>query len=76
VHWLGLVSNPTALLQASDLFLLATVGEAFGLVLPEAMACGVPVIGARAGAIPEVGKRRRNRIAGEATRSRFAGRWD
>jgi len=32
------------------------VGEAFGLVLPEAMACGVPVIGARAGAIPEVVK--------------------
>lgn len=56
VHWLGLVSNPTSLLQASDLFLLATVGEAFGLVLPEAMACGVPVIGARAGAIPEVVK--------------------
>lgn len=56
VHWLGLVSNPTQLLQASDLFLLATVGEAFGLVLPEAMACGVPVVGARAGAIPEVVK--------------------
>jgi len=56
VHWLGLVANPTALLQASDLFLLATVGEAFGLVLPEAMACGVPVIGACAGAIPEVVK--------------------
>jgi glycosyltransferase involved in cell wall biosynthesis len=56
VHWLGLVSNPTQLLQASDLFLLATVGEAFGLVLPEAMACGVPVVGARGGAIPEVVK--------------------
>jgi glycosyltransferase involved in cell wall biosynthesis len=54
VHWLGLVSNPVPLLQASDLFLLATVGEAFGLVLPEAMACGVPVVGACAGAIPEV----------------------
>jgi glycosyltransferase involved in cell wall biosynthesis len=56
VHWLGLVSNPVPLLQASDLFLLATVGEAFGLVLPEAMACGVPVVGAYAGAIPEVVK--------------------
>lgn len=53
-HWLGLVRDPTSLLQASDLFLLATVGEAFGLVLAESMACGVPVVGSRAGAIPEV----------------------
>jgi glycosyltransferase involved in cell wall biosynthesis len=56
VHWLGLVSDPLSLFQASDLFLLATVGEAFGLVLAEAMACGVPVVGSRAGAIPEVVK--------------------
>ena len=56
VHWLGLVPDPTELLQASDVFLLATVGEAFGLVLAESMACGVPVVGANAGAIPEVVK--------------------
>lgn len=56
VHWLGLVADPMSLLQASDLFLLATVGEAFGLVLAEAMACGVAVVGSRAGAIPEVVK--------------------
>ncbi len=54
VHWLGLVPDPVNLLQASDLFLLATVGEAFGLALAEAMACGVPIVGSRAGAIPEV----------------------
>jgi glycosyltransferase involved in cell wall biosynthesis len=54
IHWLGLVPDPLSLLQASDMFLLATVGEAFGLVLAEAMACGVPVVGSRAGAIPEV----------------------
>ncbi|HEX3279722.1 MAG TPA: glycosyltransferase family 4 protein [Pyrinomonadaceae bacterium] len=56
VHWLGLVPDPLSLLQASDLFLLATMGEAFGLALAEAMACGVPVVGSRAGAIPEVVK--------------------
>lgn len=56
VHWLGLVPDPVSVLQASDLFLLATVGEAFGLALAEAMACGVPVVGSRAGAIPEVVK--------------------
>ncbi len=53
-HWLGLVPDPTRLLQASDLFILATSGEAFGLVLTEAMACGVPVVGSRSGGIPEV----------------------
>ena len=53
-HWLGLVPDPLELLQSSDIFLLATVGEAFGLVLAESMACGVPVVGSRAGAIPEV----------------------
>jgi glycosyltransferase involved in cell wall biosynthesis len=54
VHWLGLLQDPLSLMQASDLFLLATVGEAFGLVMAEAMACGAPVVGSRAGAIPEV----------------------
>ena len=54
VHWLGLLPDPVSVLQASDIFLLATVGEAFGLALAEAMACGVPVVASRAGAIPEV----------------------
>jgi glycosyltransferase involved in cell wall biosynthesis len=54
VHWLGYCTDPTTLLQASDVFILPSVGEAFGLVLPEAMACGVPVVGSRSGAIPEL----------------------
>lgn len=33
---------------------LPAVGEAFGLVLAEALACGTPVVGAREGGIPEV----------------------
>jgi glycosyltransferase involved in cell wall biosynthesis len=54
IHWLGNVADPKPLLQASDLFLLASTGEAFGLVLTEAMACGVPVVGTRSGSLPEV----------------------
>jgi len=54
VHWLGNVADPKTLLQASDIFLLASVGEAFGLVLAEAMACGVPIVGTRSGSLTEV----------------------
>jgi glycosyltransferase involved in cell wall biosynthesis len=54
IHWLGNVAEPKTLLQASDIFLLASVGEAFGLVLAEAMACGVPVVGSRSGSLIEV----------------------
>lgn len=53
-HWLGNWPDPVSLLQASDIFILSSVGEAFGLVLAEAMACGTPVVGSRSGAIPEV----------------------
>jgi glycosyltransferase involved in cell wall biosynthesis len=34
-------------------FLLASVGEAGGFVLSEAMGCGVPIIGSRSGVIGE-----------------------
>jgi glycosyltransferase involved in cell wall biosynthesis len=54
IHWLGDVADPRSLLQASDIFVLASVGEAFGLVLTEAMSCGVPVVGSDSGSLPEV----------------------
>lgn len=53
IHWLGFVSNPTNLIQASDVFLLASVAEAGAFVLSEAMGCGVPIVGSRSGVIGE-----------------------
>lgn len=54
IHWLGHLENPLPLFQASDIFTLASVGEACANVLAEAMACGVPCVGSRCGGIGEV----------------------
>lgn len=54
VLFLGKQENIEEILSFSDLKLLLSEKESFGLVLLEAMACGVPCIGTNIGGIPEV----------------------
>ena len=62
IRWLGYVAEDDLpdLYRASDLFVLCTREdlaasevEGFGLVFLEAQACGTPVVGVRAGGIPD-----------------------
>jgi glycosyltransferase involved in cell wall biosynthesis len=53
IHWLGFCRDPVELMQSSDVFLLASVAEAGGFVLSEAMGCGLPIVGSRSGVICE-----------------------
>ena len=54
VLFLGKQESLSELYAISDLMLLLSEKESFGLVLLEAMACGVPCIGTNVGGIPEV----------------------
>ena len=53
VKMLGQVWNMPDLMDAADIFILTSVSEGMGRVLPEAMAKGLPIIATRVGGIPE-----------------------
>jgi N-acetyl-alpha-D-glucosaminyl L-malate synthase BshA len=54
VHAVGAQEEVLPLLSVSDVFLLPSSQESFGLAALEAMACEVPVVASRVGGIPEV----------------------
>ncbi|MBI2188681.1 MAG: N-acetyl-alpha-D-glucosaminyl L-malate synthase BshA, partial [Acidobacteria bacterium] len=54
LHLVGAQEEVVPLLSVSDLFLLPSAQESFGLAALEAMACEVPVVASRVGGLPEV----------------------
>ena len=54
VFFLGKIETVAPLLSAADLFLIPSQSESFGLSALEGLASGVPVVGSRAGGLPEV----------------------
>jgi N-acetyl-alpha-D-glucosaminyl L-malate synthase BshA len=54
VRFLGKIDAVAPLLAAADVYVFPSESESFGLSALEALACGVPVVAARVGGIPEV----------------------
>ncbi|KPV73364.1 glycosyltransferase family 4 protein [Rhodotorula graminis WP1] len=53
VRLVGTVEHPQAYLAATDIFLLPSMSEGISIAVAEAMAMALPVVTARAGALPE-----------------------
>ena len=56
VKFLGKQEGLVEILSSSDLFLIPSQSESFGLAALEAMACGLPVVSSSVGGLPELVK--------------------
>lgn len=54
IHWLGHIGDMLQWYSISHVLLLTSINEAFGRVVVEGLACGVPVVAFRSGGIPEI----------------------
>lgn len=54
VRFVGRASDPVPYFHAADVFALPSAYESYGLVVLEAMACGLPVVASAVGCVPEV----------------------
>ncbi len=66
---LGHQDNVINILKASDIFVLPSIKEAFGLVLLEAMAAGIPIVASRVGGIPEIVENQKSGLLVESENS-------
>ncbi|REK10859.1 MAG: glycosyltransferase family 1 protein [Planctomycetota bacterium] len=54
VEWPGFVADPAEIMSQLDVLVHPADGESFGRIVVEAMAAGLPVVGARGGGVAEI----------------------
>ena len=54
VYFMGLMEDIVPVLSISDIYMLPSKSESFGLSALEALSCSVPVVGTKNGGLPEV----------------------